>query len=183
VVGIPAVLTKAEDAPGIAESARRHFGRLDVLVNTAGGLSVIKPLAATEPEEWERELARNAETTFLMCRAALPLLRESHGSIINFAAPAGHRAVAGLGAYSAAKAGVVALTRALAIEEKEFGVRVNAIAPGMVDTEQNRAAVRNPDQVRWVTREQIASVVLFLAGEGASGISGQTIEVLGEGLE
>ena len=98
---------------------------------------------------------------------------------MNFASPAGIRAVAGMGAYSAAKATVVAQTRALALEEKSNGVRVNAIAPGMIDTEQNRESVDDPDAVDWVTRDEITRVVLFLASDAASGISGETVHVLG----
>jgi NAD(P)-dependent dehydrogenase (short-subunit alcohol dehydrogenase family) len=125
---------------------------------------------------------RNTRTTFLMSRAALPLLRERRGAIVNFASPTAIRAVANLGAYSAAKAGVAALTRAMAAEEAANGVRVNAVAPGMIDTEQNRAAVGDPAAVKWVTREEVANVVLFLASDASSGISGETIQVLGEGV-
>ena len=170
-------------AGAVVAAAGEHLGRVDVLVNVAGGLSVIKPLAETADDEWTREIDRNARTTFLMCRAALPLLRQSRGAIINFASPAGVRAKASLGAYSAAKAAVVALTRALALEEARNGVRVNAIAPGMIDTAQNVESAREPSAVRWVTRQQIADVVLFLAGDTASGISGETIHVLGGAQE
>ncbi|HEY8483269.1 MAG TPA: SDR family NAD(P)-dependent oxidoreductase [Longimicrobiales bacterium] len=183
VVGVTADLTRPEEAERTVAAARERFGRLDVLVNVAGGLSVVKPLAETTPEEWSRELDRNATTAFVMSCAAIPLLRERGGAIINFASPAGLRARAGLGAYSAAKASVVALTRALALEERPYGIRVNAIAPGMIDTEQNRQTVEDPTSVKWVTREEIARVVLFLASDTASGISGETIHVLGEGLE
>ncbi len=182
VLGIVADLTDPAGAERVEATVRERFGRLDVLVNAAGGLSVIKPLAETTAEEWDREMERNARTAFLLSRATLPLLRESRGAIINFASPAGIRAAAGIGAYSAAKAGVVALTRALALEEKAHGVRVNAIAPGMIDTEQNRAGVEDPAAVKWVTREQVANVVLFLASDAASGISGETLHVLGEGV-
>jgi 3-oxoacyl-[acyl-carrier protein] reductase/2-deoxy-D-gluconate 3-dehydrogenase len=166
----------------LIERVRAEFGRLDVVVNAAGGLSVIKPLAETQANEWQRELQRNAETGLNVTRAALPLLRERGGSVINFASPAALRAQASLGAYSAAKAAVVALTRALAIEEKQHGVRVNALAPGMIDTEQNRRSVPDPENVKWVSREQIAGVVLFLASDAASGITGETIQVLGESI-
>lgn len=182
VLALQADLTVAEDAERVAAGAREHFGRVDLLVNVAGGLSVIKPLAETDAAEWDREMERNAKTTFLATRAVLPLLRESGGAIVNFASPAALRARASLGAYSAAKAAVVALTRATALEEAPHGVRANAIAPGMVDTEQNRQSVRDPERTRWVTREQIVDVVLFLAGAASSGISGETIHVLGEGV-
>lgn len=180
-VGVAADLTSAEEAERVVATALREFGRLDVLVNVAGGLTVLKPLAETTPEEWTRELDRNARTAFVMSRAALPALRESRGAIINFASPAGLRAREGLGAYSAAKAAVVAQTRALALEERVHGVRVNAVAPGMIDTEQNRAAVPDPKQVAWVTREEVAEVVLFLASRRGAGVNGTTIEVVGAG--
>jgi len=183
VIGLRADLTSADQVAQLMDSIRQRTGRLDVVVNAAGGLSVIKAVGETEPEEWRRETQRNAETTFLVSRAALPLLRESRGAIINFTSPAGIRAAPLTGAYSAAKAAVVALTRALAIEERDTGVRVNAIAPGMIDTEQNRAGVEDPEAVRWVSRDDIAKVVLFLAGSDAAAITGETIHVLGTGIE
>jgi NAD(P)-dependent dehydrogenase (short-subunit alcohol dehydrogenase family) len=181
-VGVAADLTREGEAERVVEAAKREFGRLDVVVNVAGGLTVLKPLAETTAEEWEREVERNAHTAFLMSRAALPALRESRGTIINFASPAGLRAGAGIGAYSAGKAAVVALTRALALEEREHGVRVNAVAPGLIDTEQNRAAIPEAENAAWVTRNQVAEVVLFLASESGAGVNGETIAVLGEGL-
>jgi NAD(P)-dependent dehydrogenase (short-subunit alcohol dehydrogenase family) len=183
VLGVQADLTDDVAVNALLEQVRTRFGRLDVLVNVAGGLSVIKPVAQTETAEWRREQQRNAETAFLVTRAALPLLREARGAIINFASPAGVRAQAQLGAYSAAKAAVVALTRAVAVEEKATGVRANAIAPGMIDTEQNRKSVANPDNMKWITREQIADVVLFLGSDAAAAVTGETIHVLGEGIE
>jgi len=182
VLGVAADLTRPEDVETLMRAVRERYGRLDVVVNTAGGLRVVKPLAETTPEEWDDEVDRNARTAFLVSRAALPLLRESRGAIINFASPAGERAAARLCAYSAGKAGVIALTRALALEEKRYGVRVNAVAPGMIDTEDNRRSVEDPTKVKWVTREEVARVVLFLASEASSGISGETIRVMGEGV-
>jgi NAD(P)-dependent dehydrogenase (short-subunit alcohol dehydrogenase family) len=182
VAAVAADLVVGADVARVIGAARDRFGRLDVLVNVAGGLRVIKPVADTDVEDWRNEVQRNAETTYAMCRAALPLLRESRGAIINFASPAGVRAVKNLGAFSAAKAAVVALTRAIALEEKPNGVRANAIAPGLVDTEQNRRTVDDPERARWVTRDEITRVALFLASDAAAGISGETIHVLGDGL-
>ena len=179
-VGAHADLTSESDVARLIAFAKEQLGRVDLLVNVAGGLSVIKPVADTSFEEWEREIRRNAETVFLMCRAVLPALRETRGAIVNFASPAGERAVPQLGVYSAAKAAVIALTRAIAIEEKGNGVRVNALAPGMIDTEQNRKSA--PADTKWVTREQIANTVVFLASDAASAITGETIHVLGEGI-
>jgi NAD(P)-dependent dehydrogenase (short-subunit alcohol dehydrogenase family) len=182
VTPVIADLSRDDDVGRLVATARERFGRLDALVNVAGGLSVMKPLSETAVEEWEGEMRRNAETVLRLTNAALPLLRESGGAVVNFASPAGIRAVKTLGAYSAAKAAVVAMTRALALEERTHDVRINAIAPGMVDTRQNRESADDPESARFVTREEIAEVVLFLASDASSGISGETIHVMGEGL-
>lgn len=179
---VAADLNSEDDVARLIASVQERFGAIDALVNLAGGLSVIKPLAETSKEEWHREAARNADTVFLVSRAALPQLRERRGAIVNFASPAGLKAVGTLGAYSAAKASVVALTRALAVEEAGR-VRVNAIAPGMIDTEQNRRSAADPSAVKWVTREEVAAVVVFLLSDGASAVTGETIQVLGSGIE
>jgi NAD(P)-dependent dehydrogenase (short-subunit alcohol dehydrogenase family) len=185
VVAFAADLADPTAAAEVAATVRERWGRLDVLVNLAGGLKTTKTVAETEPEEWRREIDANAGTTYAMTRAALPLLRASGGVVINFASPAGERAMAGLGAYSAAKAGVIALTRALALEEGPQGVRVNAVAPGMVDTEQNREwageSASKPARPM-VRREQVVDAVLFLASDAASGINGEVLRVLGSRL-
>lgn len=181
VVSVVADLADANGAAAVVEAVRDRWGRLDVLVNVAGGLHVTKSAADTAPEEWQRELDANVRTTFLMSRAAIPLLRDSKGAIVNFASPSGLRPTSGMAAYNAGKAGVVALTRSMALEEKEHGVRVNAIAPGIVDTAQNRDEM-GEDAADWVSREEIVSAVLFLAGAAGSGVSGETIRVLGRQL-
>ncbi len=179
VAGVVADLTLPADAERVVAAARERFGGVDVLVNAVGGLRVVRPLADTSVEEWDDEIDRNARTAFVMCAAALPLLRESRGAIVNFASPAGLDAGANVGAYSAGKAGVIAVTQALAKEEKANGVRVNAVAPGMIDTEQNRGEVEDPVAVDWVTREQIAALVLFLAGPASAGVTGEVVRALG----
>jgi 3-oxoacyl-[acyl-carrier protein] reductase len=180
VVAVRADLTGAEDAERVVSAARERWGRVDILVNAAGGLRATGPLAETSPEEWRGEQESNVTTAFVMTRAALPLLRESGGAVVNFASPAGSRPVAGLGAYSAAKAGVVALTRSLALEESGRGVRANVVAPGLVDTAANRAAMAGDGDGRdVVAMDEVVDVVLFLAGPGASGINGEVVHVLG----
>jgi 3-oxoacyl-[acyl-carrier protein] reductase len=181
VTAVRADLTSDADVAHLIDDAVRRYGRIDSVINAAGGLTLIKSIADTTPEEWRAEVERNVETTLRVCRAALPQLRESRGAIINFASPAGERAVPMLGAYSAAKAGVIALTRALAVEEIRNGVRVNAIAPGMMDTEQNVESATSPNQ-KYVTRDDVASAVLFLAGDGGRAISGEVVHVAGPTL-
>jgi NAD(P)-dependent dehydrogenase (short-subunit alcohol dehydrogenase family) len=189
VVAVAADLADAAGAEQLVAAVRERWGRLDVLVNVAGGLTVMKPVSETEPAEWRREMDANAGTTYAVTRAALPLLRESGGAVVNFASPAGERALAGLGAYSAAKAGVIALTRALALEEGPRGVRVNAVAPGLVDTAQNREWAGDPGEASgqtperpMVRREEVVNAVLFLASDAASGINGEVVRVLGTRL-
>jgi NAD(P)-dependent dehydrogenase (short-subunit alcohol dehydrogenase family) len=179
VVPVVADLGVAEDVERLLDTVRHRWARLDALINVAGGLRVMKSVADTEWAEWRGEMESNAMTAFAVTRAALPLLRESGGAVVNFTSPAGARAMAGLGAYSAAKAGVIALTRALALEEGRNGVRVNAVAPGLVDTAENRASMEDPPPGRMVTREQVAEVVVFLASEASSGVNGEVVGVLG----
>jgi NAD(P)-dependent dehydrogenase (short-subunit alcohol dehydrogenase family) len=186
-VAVVADLTRPEEVDRVVDAVRQRWARLDVLVNVAGGLRTMKPVAETSWDEWRDEADANVTTAFAMTRAALPLLRESGGAVVNFASPAGARAMAGLGAYSAAKAGVISLTRALALEEGRNGVRVNAVAPGLVDTESNLASAGGDGgaegaAARMVSREDVASVVLFLASDAAAGVNGEVIQVLGRRL-
>lgn len=179
-VGITADLLDPDDVDRLMTEVRTRFGRLDSLVHVAGGLSVSGTVMDTTPEQWLEESRRNAGTALRMCQAALPLLRSSQGAIVCFAAPAAEQAPAGLGAYSAAKAGVLALTQALAAEEKGHGVRANAIAPGLVGTAQNRQQAEDAqaDDARFVSRDDVAAVALFLAGPDSRGITGEMIRVL-----
>jgi NAD(P)-dependent dehydrogenase (short-subunit alcohol dehydrogenase family) len=183
VAAMAADLTDEAAVRRVIETARERFGRLDAVINAAGGLATIASVEDTGPDAWRREIERNATTAFLVSRAALPLLRASGGgAIVNFTAPAAFRAPARLAAYSAAKAAVAALTRAIAIEEKDHGIRANAIAPGMIDTDQNRRAAGDADTRNWVSRDAIADVVLFLAGAAAAGVTGETVTVAGRGI-
>jgi NAD(P)-dependent dehydrogenase (short-subunit alcohol dehydrogenase family) len=175
VAAIAADLLDEAQAAGVAAAALERYGRIDALVNVAGGLTLIRPVEDTHLEELQRELDRNLATAMVMCRASLPALRTSRGGIVNFASPAALEPSPKLAAYSAAKAGVVALTRALAKEEAAAGVRVNAIAPGTMDTEQNLAGSSGGE--RYVRREAVADVVLFLLSPAARAITGETIRV------
>jgi NAD(P)-dependent dehydrogenase (short-subunit alcohol dehydrogenase family) len=176
VAAVRADLLDEAQAAQVVAGALAQFGRVDALVNAAGGLSLVSRVEDTHLEELQHELDRNLATTLLMTRVALPALRAARGAIVNFASPAAFRAPASLAAYAAAKAGVVALTQALAAEEKATGVRVNAIAPGTMDTEQNIA--ESGADAAYVSRAAVSDVVLFLASPASRGISGETIRVL-----
>ncbi|MGH7702059.1 MAG: SDR family NAD(P)-dependent oxidoreductase [Gemmatimonadales bacterium] len=168
-------LTEPDIAALGAETALKHFGRLDVLVNVAGGLTTYGPIEQTGAEAFDREIAINLKTCYLMSRAAGDALAKTRGSIVNFASVAYYRPQANLAAYSAAKAGVAALTQALALEYRERGIRVNAVAPGMVRTPQNVAEVG--EDARFVEIRQITDAVLFLSSDLATGVSGLILPV------
>jgi len=156
-----------------------HFGRLDILVNTAGGYRG-HALTDTSPEEWDFLMNLNARTVFNTCRAALPyLVDQGAGKIINIAARAALAGKANMAVYTAAKSAVVRLTEGIAEEVKGRGVNVNCILPGTLDTPQNRQARPDEDHSRWVTPEDLAEVILFLASDAARAIHGAAIPVYG----
>ncbi|MBI4540128.1 MAG: SDR family oxidoreductase [Gemmatimonadetes bacterium] len=179
VAAVGADLAGEEGARAAVAAVLEAHGRLDGVVNAVGGLHVIAPLGETDPPAWERELKSNVWTVYHVCRAALGPLRESRGAIVNFASRTPFHPAKNLGAYSVGKAGVIALTRTLALEELEYGVRVNAIAPGMMDTEQNRREARDAAAVAWVALDEVAATALFLLSDAASAITGQVIELTG----
>jgi len=165
----------------MAATAMR-FGGIDVLVNVAGGFRW-ETLEQGEPETWDQLYAMNLRTAVVCCKAALPaMLERGAGRIINIGAgAAAGRAAAGMGAYTASKAGVQRLTESLSEEVKDRGVTVNAILPGTIDTPRNRADMPEADVGRWVAPEAIADVILFLASDAARAVTGASIPVFGRG--
>ncbi len=168
-------LTEPDITALAVEAALKHFGRLDVLVNVAGGLTTYGPISQGGVDAFDREVAINLKTAYLMSRAAIEALAKTRGCIVNFASVAYFRPQANLAIYSAAKAGVAGLTQSLAIELRDRGIRVNAVAPGMVRTVQNVADVGA--DARFVEIQQITDAVLFLGSEAASGITGHILPV------
>jgi len=169
-------LTEPDIARLAVETAQRHFGRLDVVVNVAGGLTTFGPIADTTVADFDREIAINLKTSFLVSQAAVPPLAETRGVIINFASVAFFRPQDRMAVYAAAKSGVAAFTQSLALELRDRGVRVNAVAPGMVRTADNVSAV-GAAEVRWVEMRQITDGVLFLASSAADAITGHVLPI------
>lgn len=169
-------LTDPDVAAFAVETAVKHFGRLDVLVNVAGGLTTYGPIADSDVAAFDREVSINLKTTFLMCRAAVEALARTEGCIVNFASMAALRPVAPMAVYAAAKSAVAGLTTSLALELRDRKVRVNAVAPGMVRTPDNVAAVGS-GAARWVEMSEITDGVLFLAGPAAGAITGHILPI------
>ena len=171
----------------IADTVAR-FGRLDVLVNNAG-IGSNKPVLETTLEEWELQLKVNLTGTFLCGQAAAKaMLKTGGGRIVNIASISGQRGGQGRAAYGASKAGVILLTKVMAVELAPLGVRVNAVSPGPVDTDQSRGthtpSTRQAyyDRIpvrRYGEREEIAAAVLFLAARESSFVNGHILNVDG----
>lgn len=155
-------------------------GRLDVLLNLAGGFWGGVPVTETPVAEIDRQFAMNLKTAFVCAQAVLPaMIRQRAGRIVNVTARPALTGGANLSAYAIAKAGVAALTRALADEVREHGITVNAVAPSTIDTPANRAAMPDADPARWVEPEAIAATLVFLASDAAAATSGAIIPVYG----
>ncbi len=158
-----------------------RFGGIDILANVAGGFRWEK-LEDGDVETWDQLYAMNLRTAVVSCKAALPaLLERSTGRIVNIGAGAAAKAKAGMGAYTASKAGVQRLTEALSEEFKDRGITVNAILPGTIDTPRNRLDMPDADFSRWVAPESIAEVIAFLASDAGAAVTGAAIPVFGRG--
>lgn len=160
------------------EKAVTRLGSIDVLVNVAGGFRWETVLDG-RVETWDLLYSINLKTALCACKAALPHLSTDGGRIINIGAAAAAKAGAGMGAYTASKAGVAKLTEALAEELKDKGITVNAVLPSIIDTPANRNDMPNADFSRWVKPEALAAVIAFLASDASRAITGASIPVLG----
>jgi NAD(P)-dependent dehydrogenase (short-subunit alcohol dehydrogenase family) len=171
-------LSDAAQAKQAIDAAASHFGRLDALINIAGGFA-FETVAEGDSTTWQRMYALNVATALNASRAALPHLASSGtGRIVNIGAMGALQAGAGMGAYAASKAGVHRLTEALAAEWKGK-ITVNAVLPSIIDTAANRASMPTADFAKWVRPQELAEVILFLASNAASAVTGALIPVSG----
>jgi len=171
-------LSDAAQAKQAIDAAARHFGRIDALINIAGGFT-FETVADGDPASWQRMYSLNVLTALNASRAALPYLAASRaGRIVNIGAMGAVQAGSGMGAYAASKSGVHRLTEALAAEWKGK-ITVNAVLPSTIDTAANRASMPKADFSKWVRPEELANVILFLASDAASAVTGALIPVSG----
>jgi NAD(P)-dependent dehydrogenase (short-subunit alcohol dehydrogenase family) len=171
-------LTEAAQAKAAIDAAASHFGGLDALINIAGGFA-FEMVADGDPNTWQRMYALNVTTALNASRAAIPrLVTSSAARIVNVGAMGAIQAGAGMGAYAASKAGVHRLTEALAAELKGK-ITVNAVLPSIIDTAANRASMPKSDFAKWVTPQELAEVILFLASDAASAVTGALLPVNG----
>ena len=187
VLAVPADAAKREDADRLVEAARERFGRIDVLVNNAG-ITRDQLLVRMKDDDWDQVMETNLRGVFLMTRAVgKVMMRQKSGRMINISSTAGAMGNPGQVNYSAAKAGVIGLSKAAARELAHWNILVNVVAPGLVETDMTAAIsaeareglMQQVPLKRMGTAREVAEVVRFLAGDGAGYITGQVIHVNG----
>jgi len=173
-------LTDAAAVGQLVEEIVAAKGRLDILINTAGGFEGGAKMWDSDPATLDRMLALNLRPGFLLARAAVKtMLREGAGAIVNVLAKAALDHPAGLAAYAASKAAALAMMGSLAEDLKGTGIRANSVLPSIIDTAANRRAMPKADFAKWPQPEDIAKVILFLASDEAKVVHGASIPVYG----
>lgn len=180
-------VSKPADAQAIMEQTKKHFGRIDALINNAG-VADFGPIEETTFERWRAVMAVNLDGVFLCSQAAIPALKETRGAIVNIASISGLRASTLRVAYGTSKAAVIHLTEQQAAELGEYGIRANTVAPGPVKTKL-AVAVHTQEIIdayhdaiplnRYGTEQELANLIAFLCSQEASYVTGQLISVDG----
>jgi NAD(P)-dependent dehydrogenase (short-subunit alcohol dehydrogenase family) len=189
-VVLPADVTDAAACHALVDDTLAALGHLDVLVNNAGGSSFMGPFTELRFSGWEKVMRLNVDSIVHLCQAAgRHMTARGSGSVINVASVAGLTGTPLLAPYGASKAAVVSLTRSLALEWGEYGVRVNALCPGWTRTDLNRelwagadegaAFVANQGLKRWAGVEEMVGPTVFLASDASSYVTGQALAVDG----
>ena len=172
-------LTDSASAKEAVEAVVYGLGRLDALLNIAGGFRWT-PVVDSDAAVWDLLFRLNVQTAVNASRAAIPhLIASGAGRIVSVGAGAAERAGVGMGPYTASKSGVHRFTESLAEELKSKGVTVNAVLPTIIDTPQNRADMPDADPTTWVQPTELAEVMLFLASEQASAVTGALVRAPG----
>ena len=180
---MPAEISTLDAARGLVASVVTDFGRIDALVHLVGGFAGGPTIAESDDATLERMIDMNFRSAYHMIRAVLPGMRsQGSGRILAIGARPASEPVATLGLYSASKAALVSLVKTVAIENKDRGISANIVLPGTMDTPANRSAMPGADASQWVSPAQVAALLVYLASDQGSNISGAAIPILGGGL-
>lgn len=178
---LAADLTQPDAVDALVQQVEARFGQIDVLAHTIGGFFVGQPVAATAVEELERAWKLNTLPVFLVAgRVARHMLDNNvTGHIIVVLAKSAEQGAKGLSGYTASKAAAQRIVESLAAEVRDAGIHVNGISPRTLDTPENRADMPKADTSKWVSVEQFADAIAFLASADSAGIYGTNLEVFG----
>jgi NAD(P)-dependent dehydrogenase (short-subunit alcohol dehydrogenase family) len=182
-VAFPATLSSLEAAKKAVDSVIARSGKIDVLAHLVGGFAGGMTVAEMDDATWQRMFDANLNSAFHILRAVIPAMRNAGGGrIIAIGSRAAEDPGPRVGAYSASKAALVSLMNTVALENKGSGITANVILPGTMDTPANRKDMPGADVSTWVQPASIASLILWLAGDGGKDVTGAAIPVYGRGL-
>jgi NAD(P)-dependent dehydrogenase (short-subunit alcohol dehydrogenase family) len=180
---LPAALDSLYAAKKAADTVIARFGKIDALAHLVGGFAGGQTVADTDDATFQRMLEMNLNSAFHILRAVIPHMRKAgSGCIIAIGSRAAEDPGPTVGAYSASKAALVSLMRTVALENKDAGIAANVILPGTMDTPANRKAMPGADTSQWVQPASVASLIVWLAGDGGKDVTGAAIPVYGRGL-
>jgi NAD(P)-dependent dehydrogenase (short-subunit alcohol dehydrogenase family) len=178
-VTIAADLTTAEGCDAMVAEALTH-GPIEALIHLLGAFGGGQPVAETSDKTWDGMMTLNLRAAFCVMRAVLkPMVAAKYGRIVAVGSRAAEEPMANFAAYSVSKAGLVALVKNVAAENKDLGITANVVLPSVIDTPLNRQAMPQAETSKWVAPESIANTLVYLASKGAGDVSGAVIPIYG----
>jgi len=181
-VPLPGSLSTLQSSTALVDGVIQRFGRIDVLAHLVGGFDGGKPVAETGEDSFRAMFDINLLSAFHALRAVLPhMRRQQNGRIVAIGSRAAEFPGPGVGAYSASKAALVSLIRTVAMENGKVGITANILLPGTIDTPANRAAMPDANTSSWVQPSNIASLIVWLAGDAGRDVNGAVVPVYGTG--